>query len=468
MKSLWQYLIVYDSRLPPFSISFTELKTFLLLQAHFGQALESELSGIKFKFGDPIPDNIKDWFEDEEDIFKCIKAGSHTNNLGGLLKAKGTTITQFYRKMITNLYTLRLGSEEAMNNYHLHKSEHELKVELENKAKEEQNRIQQEAANMEEDAGDNEPLLGQQEEEMRRQENARIQGEEIRRQKDNRRQEARRQEDRRQEDTMRQEARRHDEARRLEDTSVVEKEPSRGEETKRLEDIRRQEERRHEEANKLEEARRKEKARSIAEMKEDVKKHVTPGVLHSIFKHGKTLTDTCVVQIIKKNIEDGKLKSLTLGDGELASNNVYPVDEESAEMIKEIPRYELVEVKAATINKEKLYLNHIIHFEMFDSNGKTVNFEEPIETPNLKMISKETEEQFARNFPNNTKVEFNSQANKPKTNKNEQLTGIKRKVVDQLESHSQPPKASPRVKRKLLSCLGVSEHSWMEKCSRNT
>ena len=89
---------------------------------------------------------------------------------------------------------------------------------------------------------------------------------------------------------------------------------------------------------------------------------------------------------------------------------------------------------------------------MFDSNGKTVNFEEPIETPNLKMISKETEEQFARNFPNDTKVEFNSQANKPKTNKNEQLTGIKRKVVDQLESHSQPPKASPRVKRKLLSC----------------
>ena len=91
-------MILFDSRLPPFSMPFTELKTCLLLQAHFGRALEAELSGIKFKFGDPIPENIKDWFEDEEDIFKCLKAGSHTNNLGGLLKAKGTTITQFCKK----------------------------------------------------------------------------------------------------------------------------------------------------------------------------------------------------------------------------------------------------------------------------------------------------------------------------------------------------------------------------------
>ena len=46
---------------------------------------------------------------------------------------------------------------------------------------------------------------------------------------------------------------------------------------------------------------------------------------------------------------------LTLGDGELATDNVYPVDEESAEMIMDIPRYELVEIKDATVKKEKLY-----------------------------------------------------------------------------------------------------------------
>ena len=40
-------------------------------------------------------------------------------------------------------------------------------------------------------------------------------------------------------------------------------------------------------------------------------------------------------------------------------------------MIMDIPRYELVEIKDATVKKEKLYLNHKIHYEMFDNNGKT-------------------------------------------------------------------------------------------------
>ena len=44
----------------------------------------------------------------------------------------------------------------------------------------------------------------------------------------------------------------------------------------------------------------------------------------------------------------------------------------------DIPRYESVEIKDATVKKEKLYLNHIIHSEMFGNNGKNVNFEEPI------------------------------------------------------------------------------------------
>ena len=94
-----------------------------------------------------------------------------------------------------------------------------------------------------------------------------------------------------------------------------------------------------------------------------------------------------------------------------------------------------------------------MHSEMFDNNGKNVNFEEPIEMSKMMKISKETEEQYAKKFPNDTKVEFNSQANKPKTNKNERSTGTKRKVViDQIESQSQPAKASPMAKRKLLIC----------------
>ena len=41
---------------------------------------------------------------------------------------------------------------------------------------------------------------------------------------------------------------------------------------------------------------------------------------------------------------------------------------------------------------------------MFGNNGKNVNFEEPIEMSKMMKISKETEEQYAKKFPNDTKA----------------------------------------------------------------
>ena len=40
-----------------------------------------------------------------------------------------------------------------------------------------------------------------------------------------------------------------------------------------------------------------------------------------------------------------------------------------------------------------------MHSEMFDNNGKNVNFQEPIEMSKMMKISKETEEQYAKKFP---------------------------------------------------------------------
>ena len=100
---------LYGSRLPPLPMPFSQMKTFVLLQAQIGKVLEAELAGLAFKHGDDIPEQLKDWFDDDEEIFKCLKAGSHTPSLNGLLKARGTTISQLYRKMIRNVYSVRLG-----------------------------------------------------------------------------------------------------------------------------------------------------------------------------------------------------------------------------------------------------------------------------------------------------------------------------------------------------------------------
>ena len=64
---------------------------FNLIQAQIGKVLEAELSGSSFRFRDPIPEVIKDWF-DEDDLYlyfstECVAEGQRNNyttlNRGG-------------------------------------------------------------------------------------------------------------------------------------------------------------------------------------------------------------------------------------------------------------------------------------------------------------------------------------------------------------------------------------------------
>ena len=93
-----------------------------------------------------------------------------------------------------------------------------------------------------------------------------------------------------------------------------------------LEKIRQQEEaRRLAEARRLEEDKARKTQADETDLKEHVKRQVSPGALKSIHQHGKMYTKSTVVQILRKNIVEGKLISLTLGDGETVSENVSPV-----------------------------------------------------------------------------------------------------------------------------------------------
>ena len=117
---------LFKCNLPPLPMPLSELKTFTLLAAVFGKVWEVEMLKNKYQMGDPVPDNVREWFEDDIEVFQNLRGATHTAKLGNLLKDRGTTITQLYRKMVTAAYTKRLGGEEHLQSYHLERDLNEI------------------------------------------------------------------------------------------------------------------------------------------------------------------------------------------------------------------------------------------------------------------------------------------------------------------------------------------------------
>ena len=356
--------------------------------------------------------------------------------------------------------------EEALENYHVYRSDANLNEHIENKNKRDQEqarrleeaRIQGEQDQFEEaimvfgtDGDEHEAWVN--EEEAREDRDARRLEEEARRDEETRRQEESRrlEEVRRRED----EARRIEEDRRLEETRKLE------EQTKQDEDIRRMEE-----ASRLEIpvndikmplAEETRKKQEYEDLRKVIKGTITPGVLKSIHQHGKTYTESSIVQILGKNIVEGQLKSLTLGDGEFVSENVFPVDQQSATLIMEIPTYELLQIEEASVKADKLILQDISHLEITNRKGLKVQIKEAIEVKKLRKLTKNSIQLLYVQFPNITKVEFNchiNDANATIYEDDHAFKEVEKKavVVSQIQSISQPAPASSRPKRKLTHC----------------
>ena len=238
------------------------------------------------------------------------------------------------------------------------------------------------------------------------------------------------------------EAMRLDETRRQEQASMLEK-------------IRQQEEvRRLAEARRLEEDKARKTEAEEKDLKEHVKRQVSPGALRNIHQHGKTYTKSTVVQILRKTIVEGKLLSLTC---EIVSENVFPVDEESAKIFMEIPQYDLLQIDAASVKGDKLFLNDVVHLEITNKKGLTVNLKEAIQVNKLRKLTNESMKLFAVQFPNFTRVEFDcntKNANATICEDDSALEEVgKKAVVSHIESQSQPaPASAVRSKRKLVSC----------------
>ena len=92
------------------------------------------------------------------------------------------------------------------------------------------------------------------------------------------------------------------------------------------------------------------------------------------------------VQVLKKNIENKKVVSLMLSDGEFVSANVVPVDEELAEAIKELDENDVIEIIEASVKGDKLIVEYISKLAQVDANGKTLKLEKPVKKPGVTKL----------------------------------------------------------------------------------
>ena len=62
--------------------------------------MEYLLKQFSTQVGDPIPEKVKEWFGNDEALFKYLKPSNYKPELGPLLKQRGETPAQFYRRMV--------------------------------------------------------------------------------------------------------------------------------------------------------------------------------------------------------------------------------------------------------------------------------------------------------------------------------------------------------------------------------
>ena len=90
--------------------------------------MEYLLQQFSTQVGDPIPEKVKEWFGNDEALFKCLKPSNYKPELWPLLKQRGETPAQFYWRMVKAAYTARLGGEEHLVSYHWERPMSELEA----------------------------------------------------------------------------------------------------------------------------------------------------------------------------------------------------------------------------------------------------------------------------------------------------------------------------------------------------
>ena len=67
----------------------------------------------------------------------------------------------------------------------------------------------------------------------------------------------------------------------------------------------------------------------------------------------RTYSEVTVLQVVGKSYVSGRLKGLSMSDGCIVSHNVVPSNHAAAEQMNEFKRFDLIQVRAAAVDKDK-------------------------------------------------------------------------------------------------------------------
>ena len=84
---------------------------------------------------------------------------------------------------------------------------------------------------------------------------------------------------------------------------------------------------------------------TIRERERGLRLHMSRGALQEMHKDAKTRYKSPMVQLVGKNLENGRLKSMTLNDGQYLSANVEPLNDEMAEEINNFNGYDMLVIR---------------------------------------------------------------------------------------------------------------------------
>lgn len=93
---------------------------------------------------------------------------------------------------------------------------------------------------------------------------------------------------------------------------------------------------------------------------QDLLKRLTPGILKTMHSNGiaEGKNPSKYLQLLDKEVKDGLVVSMTMGDGHFISSNIFPADMGMAKAWMDWPLYCMVELILVSIHRDKLIINH--------------------------------------------------------------------------------------------------------------
>ena len=162
----------------------------------------------------------------------------------------------------------------------------------------------------------------------------------------------------------------------------------RGEEKEAIEEERKEkiEKRKREEQEEEEKRRMEEIEPDESELEEYLKTKVSTGSIRQIHMSGNTNVEEVIVQVYDTKIQENTVVSGTLSDGEFVTHNVKPRGEKVAVEMMKFEKFEVINVKKASVKGDTIILDKIEVVEFKDENDVSAKIKKLIKADGVEKL----------------------------------------------------------------------------------